>query len=393
MPLSAGEGASSLVLVLDRETVLERDIRDKELHQHFMRYGSIAGIEWHPDGRHVFVSFIRKESAEDAANDPDGLRMGAALGVVKMHVDVPVSPEAGQKRRRDSWQDDRGKAWPEDTGYEKRQHVGSNDYPPQHVQQHVRSSDYPPQHGQQHVPPSHAPHSNGGYVTGSSVPIMTDTVAHVGAEVVIYDDHAYAAQGRDQIVAQHHHDIVSGPASTAHNHYLQPGAINFTAAHDVVPHVVPMPLADILEARFPAQWRGACCIKNAAASISLHRISGSTPLESMLVTQDYKIVITQRMRLEPDKVEQFSARLPQLERPNMLLAVGRDGADNEFQTLFVSYLHDRNAAGVVQTETGYQLYLFPPGDVALRYMSDYCPELDLSKEGNYLLAVLIKPVL
>jgi RNA recognition motif-containing protein len=391
MPLAAGEGASRLVLVLDRETVFERDIRDKELHQHFMRYGAIAGIEWHPDGRHAYVSFIRKESAEDAANDPDGLRLGAALGVVKMHVDMPVSPEPGQKRRRESWQDDRGKAWPEEMGYDKRQHVGSNDYAPQHV----RSSDYAPQHGQQHVPPSHPPHSNGGYVTGSGVPVMTDTVIHAGADVVLYDDHAYAAQGRDQVVVQHHHEIVSAPASTGHNHYLQPGAIGFTAAHGVVSHVVPMSLADILEARFPAQWRGACCIKNAAAAISLHRISGDTPLEAMLVTQDNKIVITQRMRLEHDKVVQFSSRLPQLsqpERPNMLLAVGRDGADNEFQTLFVSYLQERNAAGVVQTETGYQLYLFPPGEVALRYMLDYCPELDLSKEGNYLLAVLINPV-
>jgi hypothetical protein len=104
-----------------------------------------------------------------------------------------------------------------------------------------------------------------------------------------------------------------------------------------------------------------------------------------------ELTITQRMRLEFDKVQQFTSNLRSCIGASILLAVCRDGADKKFRTEFVSYLQERNAAGVVKTRSGYLLYLFPPGEVALGYLGDVCPDLDLSKEDNYLLAALIPP--
>jgi RNA recognition motif-containing protein len=371
-PMSSAEAASRLVLVLDRDVIHDKNIRDKDLHQHFVRYGPIASIERHSDGRHASIFFGRKESAEDAANDPEGKHLGAALGIVKVHVDVSVAQEAaGQKRRRESWQDDRGSAWHDEAGgYDKRPHVSG---PP--------AADYGSQH---------APQSNGGG-GGYSVPIMADGVSHAGADMGAYDGHAYSGVqvGDESVAPQHQHEIVSAPASNAHHNHFQPApvGINFSGGMGIVAHVVPMSLAEVLEARFPSPWRGACVIKNAVTAISLHSISGNLPLQTVLESPD--LVITQRMRLEPEKIQQFTAKLSQNGVPNMMLAVCRDGADNEFHTQFVTYLRERNAAGVVQVENGYMLYLFPPGEVALSYLCDVCPDLDLSKEDNYLLAALL----
>ena len=147
--------------------------------------------------------------------------------------------------------------------------------------------------------------------------------------------------------------------------------------------------ADPLE-RFPELWRGLAVVKGSAAGVVLRSVKCEDRLaRDMLVGE--RVTMTQRMRLGEEQMKEFGLRLQSTGEASrgVLLAVPASAEDGPLlRQLFVSYLLERNAAGVARLETGL-LYLFPPGsELASEYQKSAA--IDLSHHPDYLLVILLQ---
>jgi hypothetical protein len=150
-------------------------------------------------------------------------------------------------------------------------------------------------------------------------------------------------------------------------------------------------VADPLE-RFPELWRGQAMVKGAAAGVVLRRVKCEDRLaRDMLVGE--RVTMTQRMRLGEDQMKEFGLRLQSTGEASrgVLLAVPASAEDGpRLRQHFVTYLVERNAAGVARLDTG-MLYLFPPGsELASEYQKSAA--IDLSHHPDYLLVILLQDV-
>ena len=142
--------------------------------------------------------------------------------------------------------------------------------------------------------------------------------------------------------------------------------------------------------RFPELWRGQAVVKGAAAGVVLRSVKCEDRLaRDMLVGE--RVTMTQRMRLGEDQMKEFGLRLQSRDESSrgVLLAVPASAEDGpRLRQHFVTYLLDRNAAGVARLDTG-MLYLFPPGsELASEYQKSAA--IDLSHHPDYLLVILLQ---
>jgi RNA recognition motif-containing protein len=147
--------------------------------------------------------------------------------------------------------------------------------------------------------------------------------------------------------------------------------------------------SDPLE-RFPELWRGLAVVKGSAAGVILRSVKCEDRLaKDMLVGE--RVTMTQRMRLGEEQMKEFGNRLQSTGEASrgVLLAVPASAEDGPLlRQLFVSYLLERNAAGVARLDTG-MLYLFPPGsELASEYQKSAA--IDLSHHPDYLLVILLQ---
>jgi hypothetical protein len=145
--------------------------------------------------------------------------------------------------------------------------------------------------------------------------------------------------------------------------------------------------ADPLD-RFPELWRGQAVVKGASAGVVLRCVKCEHRLvREMLVGE--RVTMTQRMRLGEDQMKEFGNRLESLASSvGVLLALPASAEDApRLRQHFVTYLVERNAAGVARVESG-TLYLFPPGsELASEYQKSSA--IDLSLHPDYLLVILL----
>lgn len=126
-----------------------------------------------------------------------------------------------------------------------------------------------------------------------------------------------------------------------------------------------------------AMWQGALILKNSLFPAKFHLTDGDTDIvESLMKDEDGKhlLRITQRLRLDPPKLEDVSKRIATSSSHAIFLGLSGSSAsisveDAAVQTRplrnLVSYLKQKEAAGVISlvnkdTETTGVLYAFPP---------------------------------
>jgi hypothetical protein len=142
--------------------------------------------------------------------------------------------------------------------------------------------------------------------------------------------------------------------------------------------------------RFPELWRGQAVVKSAWAGVVLRSVKCEQRLARDMLVGD-RVTMTQRMRLGEDQMKEFGNRLQSTGEASrgVLLAVPASAEDApRLRQHFVSYLVERNAAGVARVDAG-MLYLFPPGsELAAEYQKSAA--IDLSRHPDYLLVILLQ---
>lgn len=175
-------------------------------------------------------------------------------------------------------------------------------------------------------------------------------------------------------------------------------------------------LADVSK-RFVVAWRGAFALKNSAFPVRMHLIGGNPELADFFLRgigvgagPALKILsITQRLRLDPPKLDEVSKRIQQVGAGGhcILLALPT-GDDIELDSSFqrrplkslVTYFKKKEAAGVIilntegpsgkQEESG-MLHAFPPCQFSQQQLLKVAPNLgsDPSKE-DHLVVIVVK---
>ncbi|ESO10712.1 hypothetical protein HELRODRAFT_96972 [Helobdella robusta] len=153
----------------------------------------------------------------------------------------------------------------------------------------------------------------------------------------------------------------------------------------------------------PIVWQGMLALKNDSATVQMHYVSGSDALiKASLPDNMTTLRIAQRMRLEPNQLEQVTKRMAESEY-TMLLAVpsGHDHVglmtqSHNLQMYFIQYLQQKQAAGIVNifqpntNQAAYVVHIFPPCEFSLGSLrSKLSPEaLHSLTDGGYLLIII-----
>ncbi|KAL7306117.1 hypothetical protein TKK_0001567 [Trichogramma kaykai] len=158
-----------------------------------------------------------------------------------------------------------------------------------------------------------------------------------------------------------------------------------------------------------ANWQGALILKNSLFPAKFHLTSGDTEIiDALMKDEDGKhmLRITQRLRLDPPKLEDVSKRMQSASSHAIFLglsgsstSVTNDDANVQTRPLrnLVSYLKQKEAAGVISllnkdTESTGVLYAFPPCAFSTELLKRTCPNLSEEglKEDLHLVIVVVK---
>lgn len=164
-----------------------------------------------------------------------------------------------------------------------------------------------------------------------------------------------------------------------------------------------------------AVWDGGLILKNSAFPAKMYLCSGDVSLVELMKdpsSENQMVRITQRLRLDPSKLEDVSRRMNCVGGSYcMLYTTGTGLTTNQFQAEtgddgrsvqtrplkhLVTYLRQKEAAGVISLTNSSQvpigmLYAFPPCPFALDLLKKAAP--NLSEEGpkdEYLVVVVVR---
>ncbi|XP_065183865.1 daf-12-interacting protein 1-like isoform X2 [Sycon ciliatum] len=192
---------------------------------------------------------------------------------------------------------------------------------------------------------------------------------------------------------------------------MAPGAAANTAAQPVQANA----LLGLLQ-RYPVMWQGHLALKNDAAAVQMHFLSGSQQLAQLALPQPTvssaaaTLRIAQRMRLDPSQLEGVALRMQAEMEHCLLLALpcGRDPLDVHAQTRalrtgFITYLQNKQAAGIINVAgnapsahqvangvgAGFVLHIFPPCDFTELHVARVAPDLLSSAADSGHLMVVI----
>lgn len=145
--------------------------------------------------------------------------------------------------------------------------------------------------------------------------------------------------------------------------------------------------------RYPVMWQGLLALKNDQAAVQMHFVfgnpivaRGSLPCNSDGTTPPLRIA--QRMRLEQTQIDGVTRKMQTENEHCMLLALpcGRDTMDvlqqsNNLQTAFITYLQQKQAAGIVNIaapgsqQAAYVVHVFPSCEFANDSLARIAPDL------------------
>lgn len=156
----------------------------------------------------------------------------------------------------------------------------------------------------------------------------------------------------------------------------------------------PPPVMDFH--RYPVSWRGQLSLKSTSVAVRMHLVSGHQELLAVLPLPPGPIKIAQRLRLT--QLEPLARCLQAGPEFYCMLLVRPGFSDDDaasyagaLTTHFVLYLLDKQAAGIVQAPMG-TLYILPPCEFALQYLSQAAPSLDPQLAlSDHLLLVITRP--
>lgn len=169
--------------------------------------------------------------------------------------------------------------------------------------------------------------------------------------------------------------------------------------------------------RFVIAWRGAFALKNSAFPVRMHLIGGNPELANFFFKgigpgagPPLKVLsVTQRLRLDPPKLEEVSRRISQVGATGhcvlLALPTGEDiDLDSTFQRRplksLVTYFKKKEAAGVIilntegpsgkQEESG-MLHAFPPCNFSQQQLLKVAPNLSPeSSTEDHLVVIVVK---
>lgn len=145
--------------------------------------------------------------------------------------------------------------------------------------------------------------------------------------------------------------------------------------------------------RYPVMWQGLLALKNDQAAVQMHFVfgnpvvaRGSLPCNGDGTTPPLRIA--QRMRLEQTQIDGVTRKMQTENEHCMLLALpcGRDTMDvlqqsNNLQTAFITYLQQKQAAGIVNIaapgsqQAAYVVHVFPSCEFANESLARIAPDL------------------
>ncbi|XP_049875909.1 protein split ends-like [Pectinophora gossypiella] len=182
----------------------------------------------------------------------------------------------------------------------------------------------------------------------------------------------------------------------AHGTSRLPSALPPTAAPGP-PHASQVPReADSLQMllrRYPVMWQGLLALKNDSAAVQMHFVGGNPgvagdTLPRLTDGSTPPLRIAQRMRLEPQQLDQVHRKMKLENEHCMLLALpcGRDHMDVLQQSTnltagFITYLQRKQAAGIVNVappghhQAMYTVHIFPSCDFANENLNRIAPDL------------------
>ncbi|XP_057703125.1 RNA-binding protein 15-like [Corythoichthys intestinalis] len=161
-------------------------------------------------------------------------------------------------------------------------------------------------------------------------------------------------------------------------------------------------------------WQGVLLLKNSSFPTALHLLEGDMAVVSRLLQEGSKDVqasqlkISQRLRMEPPKLEEVSRRIKAAGPGgySVLLAVpvksddappdGKDSMERPLKNL-VSYLKQKEAAGIVSLPVGGArakehsgvLHAFPPCEFSMQFMDESAKAFAKS-DDDYMVMVIIR---
>ena len=164
----------------------------------------------------------------------------------------------------------------------------------------------------------------------------------------------------------------------------------------------------------PGAWTGGLILKSSAFPSRMLYCSGDISLVDLFMkdpnNEQPMLRITQRLRLDPPKLEDVSRRMNSSSGHCMLLATqgsnsslqldrhsGEDGdrlLPRPFKNLVV-YLKQKDAAGVItfyrsETNSSGTLYAFPPCPFAFELLKKIAPNLHNDESADYLVVVVVR---
>lgn len=143
-------------------------------------------------------------------------------------------------------------------------------------------------------------------------------------------------------------------------------------------------LQDIVKS-CPVAWQGTLVLKNTVFPARMLHCSGES-VDSLLGDQS-ALRITQRLRLDPPKLADVERRLAQ--GCAILVAMADPAQPTRPLRNLVSYLKQKEAAGVIPRPPTRVLYAFPPCDFALQVLRRACANIESAEEDH--LVVVVAP--
>jgi len=167
-----------------------------------------------------------------------------------------------------------------------------------------------------------------------------------------------------------------------------------------------------LSKSLPIVWTGSLSLKNNMFCVNFHSVAGKTSLVDMLLrdskqTRFSNLKLTQRLRMDPPKLEEVKRRI-QLSGSEWSVLLALPCVNNTNSPVgnmqerpvknLVTYLRQKEAAGVLSLppnsahgqETGL-LHTFAPCEFAHKYLLQRAPSLELDLQAeDYIIVILVR---
>lgn len=374
------------------------------LNREFDRFGALRKINYVKGNRHAFIEFESLDASSAAHAEMRGFPLGGPDRKIKIDYAEPQRNRTVEERERsnedrtDQINFSRGNNRFDSNKIESRGTYGRGRGKGTYDDQFYRKNDHDERDFDDR---------NNRRRTRSRSP-MNNELKHNSVSDTKEESPNNRTRNDNSTVGRTRNNSINKDSNKPHN---------WNQSHDENNDMKPAESLVDVSKRFVVAWRGAFALKNSAFPVRMHLIGGNPELANFFLRgigtgagPALKVLsVTQRLRLDPPKLEEVSRRISQVGASGhcvlLALPTGEDiDLDSSFQRRplksLVTYFKKKEAAGVIilntegpsgkQEESG-MLHAFPPCSFSQLELQKVAPNVTAEPSSeDHLVVIVVK---